>query len=163
MKTIALLVAPLLLTGALWGAHGAPVCQKDGAPVNAQSPRMDGILVQVDGEQVIFPDGKPQTMSGRTLVPMRAIFEALGAEVEWSKELRTITARRDQTFIEMTVGEKLVRKNGAEILLDVAPMIRNKSTLVPLRFVAEALDAKVDYDVASKTIRISTAKGDGGG
>ncbi len=120
--------------------------------------------VFVDGERIAFTDGKPQSVAGRTLVPMRAIFEALGANVEWNKELRKITARKDTTVIELTIDEKIGRKNGAEITMDVAPVIRAKSTLVPLRFVAEALDAKVDFDKAANTIKIGTeAKGDGGG
>lgn len=115
-----------------------------------------GIKVLIDGEAIVFTNGQPQSVAGRTLVPYRAVIEALGGTAEWNKELRKITARKDNSVIELTIDEKIGRKNGAEIQMDVAPVIRNGSTLVPLRFVAESLDAKVDYDKAKNTIAINT-------
>ena len=130
---------------------------------SAQAPKTGspkpGIRVLVDGEEIAFRDGKPQSVAGRTLVPMRAIFEALGASVQWSKEFRKITARKDGLVVELTIDERIARKNGAEITMDAAPVIRAKSTLVPLRFVAEALEARVDYEKATGIIRIATGGG----
>ncbi|RYG63132.1 copper amine oxidase N-terminal domain-containing protein [bacterium] len=133
---------PLVTLAALAFAQAAPV-QK-------------GIKVLIDGEAVVFTNGQPQSVAGRTLVPYRAVIEALGGSAEWNKELRKITARKDNSTIELTIDEKIGKKNGAEIQMDVAPVIRNGSTLVPLRFVAESLDAKVDYDKAKNTISINT-------
>lgn len=118
-----------------------------------------GLKVLVDGEAIVFSNGQPQSVAGRTLVPYRAIIEALGGAAEWNKELRKVTARKDNTTVELTIDEKIGRKNGAEIQMDVAPVIRNGSTLVPLRFVAESLDAKVNYDKGANTISINTGAG----
>ena len=136
----------LLLTGLLLASVATPAGTAE-------------IKVLIDGEAVAFTNGKPQSVAGRTLVPYRAIIEALGGSAEWSKELRKITARKDNTTIELTIDEKIGRKNGAEIQMDVAPVIRNGSTLVPLRFVAESLDAKVNYDKGANTISIDTGAG----
>ena len=154
MKRLAL---PLVTLAALAFAQAAPI-------------QKGGVKVLIDGEAVVFTNGQPQSVAGRTLVPYRAIIEALGGSAEWSKELRKITARKDNTVIELTIDEKIGKKNGAEIQMDVAPVIRNGSTLVPLRFVAESLDAKVNFDKGANTISIDTgskapvtpADGDGG-
>jgi hypothetical protein len=148
----------------------APPAKKEEAG-KKQAP---AIKVFVDGEEVNFALEKPQSVAGRTLVPMRPIFEALGATVDYDIVHRRILARRENQEIELTIGEKIARKNGAEITMDVAPTLKKGSTLVPLRFVAESLDAKVNYDNKTQEIRISTdeepeppkpvdgGKGDGG-
>ena len=75
------------------------------------------------------------------MVSMRVIFEALKAEVNYDAETQKITATKGDTVIELVLGQKSAKKNGQTISLDVAATTRNGNTMVPLRFVAEALNA----------------------
>ena len=86
---------------------------------------------------------------------MRVIFEALKAEVNYDAAIQKITATKGDTIIELVLGQKSAKKNGRAINLDVAATTRNGNTMVPLRFVAEALNAKVDWDNASQTVSIT--------
>lgn len=114
------------------------------------------MTVIVDEKEVSFGENGVRTIGGRTFVPFRALFEAMGAEVEYDLVHKKVTATKDNNEIELTVGELIARKNGAEITMEAAPQIINKSTYVPLRFVAESLDAKVDFDGPGNKITIVT-------
>lgn len=113
------------------------------------------ISVILNGSRLSFTQ-PPYVANDVTLVPMRAIFEALNASVDFDAAGRKITATKGETVIELVLGQKSAIKNGQTINLDVPADTRNGSTMVPLRFVAEALQAKVDWDNASRTITIST-------
>lgn len=91
-------------------------------------------------------------VEGRTLVPLRAIFEALGAGVEWNQETKTVTSVLDETEIKLTIGEKTLYKNGEKIELDVPALIMNNRTLVPARAVAESFGVEVDWDSKTRTV-----------
>jgi hypothetical protein len=116
------------------------------------------ITVKVDGKEVKFPNGQPTTLAGRTMVPLRGVFEAIGAYVEWNSELKTVTARKQDSEVILRIGDKVAKKNGAEIQIDAPPRIISGSTMVPLRFIAESLGAKVDYDKANNIVDISTSE-----
>ena len=93
-------------------------------------------------------------INDRTMVPMRRIFECVGAKVEWDEETQKITATRrvwdhwrdETTVIEMHIGSKTMYVNGEAKEMDVAPILDGDRTLVPVRFITEAFDAKVDWD-----------------
>lgn len=116
---------------------------------SAQAP-----TVFLDGKQLSF-DVPPTLDNGRTLVPLRGIFEALGAEVQWDGATQTVTATKGNTTIKLTVGGQAY-KNGQPITLDVPAKIINGRTLVPLRFVSEALGASVKWDGSTQTITIAS-------
>lgn len=102
------------------------------------------------------PDVPPTVVSGRTLVPLRAIFEALGADVAWDNATNTATATRAGKTVSISIGSQTAYVDGAARTLDVpAQMIQNR-TMVPSRFVSEAFDAKVAWDGATETVYIST-------
>ena len=101
-------------------------------------------VVFSNGEQVDF-DVEPVTENDRKLVGMRAIFESLGAEIAWNGEENKVTAVKDDTTIELQINQSVMHKNGEEITLDAPARIVNDRTMVPLRAVSEALDAKVDW------------------
>ena len=102
-------------------------------------------------------DQKPIIESGRTLVPMRAIFEALGLDVEWNNAKRRITATDDEgTLIIMTIGDPIMTVDGEIVEMDVPPKIVSSRTLVPLRAISEAYNCKVDWDGPNKTIDITS-------
>jgi len=115
-------------------------------------------VVLLDGEPLDF-DVSPTIEQGRVLVPMRAIFEALGTDLDWDGPTQTVTATKDQTTVTLIIGSRTVYKTGAPIVLDVAPKIVNNRTLVPLRFVSEALGASVDWDAATQVVTIVSAPG----
>lgn len=113
------------------------------------------ISVFLNGNEIIF-DQPPVIQNGRTLVPLRAIFEALGATVDWDGNTRTVTATKGDTIVKITIGDNKLYKNGKVIELDVPAQIINDRTLVPVRAVSEAFDCKVDWDGETKTVIITT-------
>ena len=113
------------------------------------------IKVLVDDYQVSF-DVPPQLIGGRTMVPLRAIFEALGAAVEWDDSTRTITAYNEAYLVKCTIGENEMIVNNEKVAIDVPPMIVNDRTLVPARFVSEAFNCDVSWDADTRTVFIKT-------
>ena len=118
------------------------------------------VSVQINGEIVNFKDDKgnivnAQIINDRTMVPMRKIFEILGAEIEWDGENRRVTGAKGNTIIELQidnpVATKTVNGNLEQIKLDSAPTIINDRTMVPLRFIAESLDKQVGWDASNRT------------
>lgn len=119
----------------------------------ASSPALAGIRVELDGHPVVF-DVPPRIDNGRTLVPLRAIFEALGAEVNWDGAARKVIATRGTTVISLPVGAFTASVNGRPVTLDAPARIVDGRTLVPLRFVSEALGAQVSWDGTTQTVSI---------
>lgn len=108
----------------------------------------------------------PTTIKGHTMVPMRDIFEALGASVNYNSLTRGIIAKRANTNISLQIGNRSAVVNGRTIMLEQAPMIDDGSTLVPLRFVSENLGANVRYNAQRRIVNIRTdgkANGNNGG
>jgi hypothetical protein len=107
---------------------------------------------------------QPITQDGRVLVPLRDIFEGLGARVNYNDQDRTITARRQGTVVRMELGSRRAEVNGQRVRLDVPASTVYGSTMVPLRFVSEALGASVNYNANRGVIRINdTQSGRNGG
>lgn len=120
-------------------------------PVNAEGE----IAVYVDGTQVKF-DAQPRIIENRTMVPMRAIFEAIGATVNWNAETRTASSTFRGTTVSITVGTNILLKNNTEIPLDVPAQVVESRTLVPVRAIAESFDCKVEWLGDIRTVRIVT-------
>ncbi len=113
----------------------------------------DDVKVIVGGNEVVF-DQPPVIQEGRTLVPLRAIFEALGASVGWDGETSSVIASKDDTVIIMQIGHGNLYKNNETIKLDVPPVIINSRTLVPVRAIAESFDLTVEWDDATRTVTV---------
>ena len=109
----------------------------------------------VDGVQAEL-DVKPQIIDGRTLVPLRAIFEKLGAKVDWDETTKTATAGRGDLTIALTAGSGTALVNGRRVALDVPAQIINGRTMVPVRFVSETLGARVYWLPDSRTVRVAS-------
>lgn len=116
------------------------------------------ITVLLDGEEVVFSDQSPVLVDDRTLVPMRAIFEAMGAVVFWDKYDDSVVAVKDTDMVELTIGKTEAKKNAQGVTLDVPAQLINDRTMVPLRFVSEALGAQVDWIESTSTVDIKTAE-----
>ncbi|KAB2336765.1 copper amine oxidase N-terminal domain-containing protein [Cytobacillus depressus] len=113
------------------------------------------IKIIIDG-RVISVDQPPIIQNGRTLVPLRSIFEGLQAVVDYNSKTKVITAQRGSTTIELTLGSKSAKINGKSVQLDVPAQALNNRTLVPVRFVSEALGDDVYYDSYKRTVEIKT-------
>ncbi|HEV8339161.1 MAG TPA: copper amine oxidase N-terminal domain-containing protein [bacterium] len=121
------------------------------APAAAQSTR-----IIIDGSPVFF-DQPPAVIGGRVLVPLRGVFERLGAFVQWDQQSNTVTAVRGDTQVMLVIGSRQATVNGRALILDVPALIVGGRTLVPLRFVSEAMGARVDWDAGSRTVFITSS------
>ncbi|MBE7053620.1 MAG: hypothetical protein E7391_05020 [Ruminococcaceae bacterium] len=113
------------------------------------------IQIVVDGSYLTM-DQSPIIVEGRTLVPLRAIFEALGATVTWDDTTKTATGVLGTTTVSLQIDNTQAKVNGKDVTLDVPAQIVNSRTLVPVRFISESLGLKVDWDDATKTVIITT-------
>lgn len=111
------------------------------------------IKVMLNGEEIKF-DVQPQFINNRTMVPLRAIFEALGATVEWDGDSQTVTSTKDDTTISLTINNPTMKVNDSSITLDSPACIVNDRTLVPVRAVSESFKCQVGYDGATTTVSI---------
>lgn len=114
------------------------------------------VRLVVDGVE-IETDVAPVLEENRTLVPIRAVTEALGFEVAWDPDTRTATLTRGETTILLTADNPEVLVNGEPVTLDVAPAIRSDRMMVPVRFVAEQIGLEVGWDQETLTVLIGSA------
>ncbi|KXG44522.1 stalk domain-containing protein [Tepidibacillus decaturensis] len=115
------------------------------------------IVVKINGEVQSYQQ-PPVIDNGSTLVPMRGIFESLGATIIWDGNTKTVIGQKEDTTIILVVGNDFALVNGKSVKLEQKAKIINKSTMVPLRFVSEALGAKVTWDGNTKTVIITKSK-----
>lgn len=117
------------------------------------------LRVLVNGKQVNFNGATAVNTNGRMLVPLRSIFEAMGASVVWDNDTKTITSKKGDTEIRLAIDSNVAYINGEEIILDTSSIIYKDRTLVPVRFIGEAFDGTVDWDSNSKTVSIEFNNG----
>jgi len=91
------------------------------------------------------------------MVPMRGVFETLGATISWDQKTQTVTGTKGSAIIKITVGSETAYVSGKKVTLTSSAMIQNGSTLVPLRFVSEALGANVTWDQKTNTASITSS------
>ena len=142
-----------------FGGRGMGGGRNGQAPIGGlnqnNAPQNDVIKVFVNGNRVRF-DADPVLRNDTTLVGFRAILEALGAEVSWDGETKTVTAIGNGVTITLKINSTKADVNGQSYDLLAAPEIINDSTLVPVRFLSEQLGMKVDWDGETKTINIAS-------
>lgn len=143
-KSISLVLAATL---AIFSAISASAASKD------ISVYLDGYN-GADGQKINF-DIPPQTINGRTMVPIRAIFEAMGANVAWDEATNTSTSTKDSTTVKMTLNSTTEYINGVAAEMDVTPVVIDGRTLAPARYVAEAFGYIVKWDEPTKSVLIS--------
>lgn len=112
-----------------------------------------GVKLYVNGEEPTF-EVAPFIREGNTLVPFRAISEALKATVIWNEEERSVTVTRDGIIVKLFIDSKTATVNGNEVTLEVPAAIENGSTVVPVRFVSEALKAAVKWESETQSVVI---------
>ena len=116
------------------------------------------VRVFVDGQLVAF-DVPPVIASGRVLVPLRGVFQRLGATVLWDPGTQTVMANRADTTITLRIGNTQAQINGQPTVMDVPAMLVGGRTMVPLRFISQALGSQVSWDEASATVQINSQAG----
>lgn len=141
-----------ILAGAL---AAALFCVPASLQVSAHPP----VTVLVDGHALTF-DQPPVIQDDRTLVPMRAIFQALGAQVFWEESSQTVTALAAQDTLQFRIGDAGLYKNGQlAYTMAVPAQIINERTLVPVRAIAESFGAAVSWDEPGYTVTIQSLNG----
>ncbi len=115
------------------------------------------ITVIYNGKRISFHSygQNPELLEGRTLVPLRSIFEAMGADVEWDDATSSAIAKRDGVEMKIQIGANEMYKNGKAIPVDVPAMLLNSRTMVPVRVIAEAFGADVQWNESGRTVLIT--------
>ena len=134
---------------------------EDYSSLSELSKKPDIVTVVLDGQTLQFPTQDPVIKNDSTLVPMRTIFEALNAEVEWVDEngVQQIIAKTADKTITMTINSKEFYVNGEkQPELNEPAQLMNDKTMVPLRAVSESLDCTVEWDQETKTVIIQSKK-----
>jgi len=124
-----------------------------------QIRELTSLKVLVNGKQVNFNGATSVNKNGRNLVPLRSIFEAMGASVVWDGNAKTITAKKDQTEISLAINANVAYINGEEVILDSPSIIYEDRTLVPIRFIGEAFNGTVDWNGDTQTVSIEFNNG----
>src|SRR5579862_5424112 len=122
------------------------------------APAAAQVTVVVGGQQLYLNPG-PIERNGRVFVPLRGIFERLGATVVY--QAGTINATKGSTTVTLHIGSTQALVNGQQQYFDVAPFIVGATTYVPLRFVAQSLGANVGYDSSTRIVATSGFNGGG--
>jgi len=114
------------------------------------------IHVKVNGNEVNFTSGEPVEAAGAILVPMRDIFEKLGANVAYDNASRTVRAVRGETTITLRPGDESAQVNGETTPLMTPAQIVNGAVVVPLRFISETMGAQVKWNPDSYAVTVNT-------
>ncbi len=115
------------------------------------------ITIWINGEKV-ESEVEPVTENDRTLVPLRAIFEAMGAEVSWDDASQTAKVAADGITIQVVIDDVVMKKNGEDVILDVPARLINDRTMVPVRAISEGIGADVDWNEEEQKVLITYQK-----
>jgi hypothetical protein len=122
--------------------------------------RLGSRTMLVAGKPSVLLDAEPLIFHSRTFLPIRAVVESLGGTVGWNGQTRTAELHLGEQTVILTIGQPVALVNGARVPVDsqdaqVVPMIAQGRTLLPVRFVAESLGCRVDWNQTDKTIVIT--------
>ncbi|MBN7772191.1 family 10 glycosylhydrolase [Clostridium aminobutyricum] len=115
--------------------------------------------VTIDGEAVVFQSGYGEPFidsNSRTLVPFRVVMEAFGASVSWDNDNRTASVVKDETTVQVPIGQEYILVNGESVLNDTVAVIKDERTYLPIRAVLQAFGAGVSWDDANRTVVVRT-------
>ena len=129
----------------------APEPTEAHAPVTPNDGR---IRILLNGEELVI-DVEPIIVGDRVLVPIRAIFEKLGAVVVWDDTEKNVLILKDANSIEFEIDDTAVKVNDVEKYMDVPAQIFSGRTLVPLRFLSEELGYGVYWDEENRSVLIN--------
>lgn len=155
-KRLALIITGVL-AGVLAVGGGLSFAMAESTAQTTIVMTIDSPTMQVNGEDVSIDENgtAPVIVDDRTMVPIRAVAEELGGEVSWDAAARTVTVTKDSDVISLTIDSNLAEVNSQSVELDTPPIIVNKRTLLPLRFVSENLGAEVVWNAENRQITIT--------
>ncbi len=111
--------------------------------------------VNLNGADIDFPHQQPLILQGRTLIPLRGVFDRLGYNILWNGETKTVTLYNSDNYITVNIGDSFFIKNGEIYNVDVPAQIIIGSTMLPLRAIGTAAGCDVSWDSESKTAYIT--------
>lgn len=120
-------------------------------------PDIGSFTILLNSRTVLFPDVQPRVLDGVPLTPFRHLFETAGGNVKWSHASKQVDAIGFGKKILLRIGNKVAMIDANEYTLELAPFIERGRTVVPLSFVADSLNVKVDYDPATGHVLITDA------
>jgi hypothetical protein len=106
------------------------------------------------GDEYLQPPVAPVIIDGRTMVPLRTVFEGIGAIVEWDNDTQTVTANKGKNIVKLQINSKKMSVNGAVKEIDVPAQLINDRTMVPIRACSEAFGLDVEWDEHARLITI---------
>lgn len=111
--------------------------------------------------EVVATDVEPFLKDNRTFVPVRFISEKLGFKVDWNEKAQLVTITNNDKKIELTIGNKEAKVDGKAAMIDVAPLLKDNRTFVPLRFISENFGVKTSWDAKTYRVILETKSDDG--
>lgn len=144
------------------GATGATGATSEPQGIIIEMRIGDPVMTVNGAETEIDPGyGTAPTIGGeRTLVPIRAVIEALGGSVEWNEAEREVVLTMNSDVISLTIDSDAAYLNGEEHILDTAPVVINGRTMLPIRFIAEGFGLSVDWNEAEQSVTIADSAAD---
>lgn len=138
-------------------SKAAEYCKKNKTSYLTDTSVNSGVHVYYNGKRISFHSygQNPEISEGRTLVPLRSVFEAMGAKVEWDDAAKSAVARRGNVEVKIQIGANEIYKNGEAIALDVPARIMNDRAMVPARVIAEAFGAEVEWNNNGRAVLIT--------
>ena len=115
----------------------------------------DAIKVRVDGEYIEF-DTDPMIVNDITMVPLRAVLESTGINVEWNQEEQKVITSKDDTEVILTIGSDIMNVSGADVQLEAPAFIEEERTMVPLRALTESYNFNVEWREAKRLVSIAS-------
>ena len=114
------------------------------------------IKVTVDEEVIKFPDTQPMMVASSILVPMRGVFERMGASLTWDQAKQMVTADRGDHHVVLIMGKNTAEVDGSAVPMAQPAIVVQGRTMVPLRFLGQSLGLHVDWHAADRTVALST-------
>lgn len=136
----------------------APTPTPKPTPTSLIKLQVNNKKASVNGVEHIL-DVPPTIVNGRTLVPIRFISEALGAQVQWNAKDRSVTINQNGTIIVLWLDKSAAKVNGKQVMMDVPAQVRQGRTMVPIRFVSENLNQEITFDQKTYIIEIRSKGG----
>jgi hypothetical protein len=127
-------------------------------PAYAAGEQLVNVSIVLNGSAVSFPDQQPfiDSVSGRTMIPLRFVAEKMGAEVSWDPVKNSAVIEKNGTTIIMEVDSTTPFINGVKVNLDAPAKLVNDRVMVPVRFISEAMGARVEWDGNSNSVKVYT-------
>jgi alpha-tubulin suppressor-like RCC1 family protein len=139
------------------GAQITPAVQAKGSQTETpEAAAKDQNRIKVTwNEELLEFDQDPILINEKTMVPLRKIFETIGASMKWNADTQTVTAVKGNRTVSLTIGDETAYINGSAVILEQPAQIVNERTLVPIRFISESFNAEVIWDGSTKTIHLT--------